>query len=325
MFVDELQVITLSNKNNMELRVINFGATITHLFVPDKKGEFVDVIVGLESPLDYCKEPYSKVKLYLGASIGRYAGRISKKGFKIDGKEYKIPHENGVHLHGGNGFDKKIWKIESVQDNAVLFSYESHHLEEGYPGNVSVTASFTLTNDNELIIEYKAQTDTPTPVNLTSHPYLNLNGKGSVLNHLLQINSTQHLETDECLIPTGKINDSINTVYDRNTAMKLFENNFNGFDDTFIVNKDKIKASVYDCESGIGLEILSNQPAMVVYTPKKFPDLPFKSNFAQITYPAICFEAQNYPDAPNNAHFPNAILYTNETYLNRTVFKFSTK
>lgn len=325
MLTNELQVITIRNKNKMELSVINYGATITNLFVPDRNGELVDVIVGLENPLDYYSEAYSKVKLYLGATIGRYAGRISKQGFKIEEKEYKIPHENGVHLHGGNGFDKKFWKIEKVEEDAVIFSYKSLHLEEGYPGNVWVTASFALTEQNKLIIEYKAQTDKPTPINLTSHPYLNLKGNGTVLDQVLHVNSSHYLETDEHLIPTGKIKDSKQTVYDRNKATKIKANNFSGFDDTFIVNEDKIKASLYDHESGIKLEILSNQPALVIYTPKKFPNLPFKSNYAQISYPAICFEAQNFPDAPNNDHFPNAVLWPNETYLNSTVFKFNTK
>lgn len=323
MEANPLQVITIENNNNMSLTIINFGATITNLWIPDKNGKRVDVIVGLVTPEAYTNESYLKKNLYLGASIGRYAGRISKGGFKIKENEYKIPHENGVHLHGGNGFDKKYWIVEKVEENAVLLSYQSQDLEEGYPGNVKVSVKYTLTNANELMIEYKAQTDAPTPVNLTSHAYFNLAGKDTVLNHELLINSHQYLEVDMQLVPTGQLIDTIDTVYDRSQKMKLKENNFNGFDTTFILNNEKINAVLYAPESGIELKIITNQPALVVYTPKQFPEAPFTSNFSQTTFPAICFEAQNYPDAPNNSHFPNAILRPNETYLNTTIFQFS--
>ncbi|NJM79674.1 MAG: galactose mutarotase, partial [Flavobacterium sp.] len=203
------------------LSIINYGATITNLFVPDRNGNLIDIIVGLKQPEDYIGKPYSKVKLYLGSSIGRYAGRISKGQFQIKTKTYKINHKDGVHLHGGKGFDERFWNIEELKENSVTMSYFSVHLEEGYPGNLKVYVKYELTDDNTLNINYTATSDEVTPVNLTSHPYLNLNGQGSVLAHELFINSNQYLEVDEKLLPTGKILDSKNTPFDRTNVVSI--------------------------------------------------------------------------------------------------------
>ena len=325
MVTNELRVVSIKNKNKMELSIINYGATITNLFVPDRNGNLIDIIVGLSDPKDYIDAPYSNVKLYLGASIGRYAGRISKGQFEVEGKVYKINHNEGVHLHGGKGFDERYWDVEEVKEDSVVLSYFSKHMEEGYPGNLKVLVKYEITENNCLNIEYTATTDESTPVNLTSHPYLNLNGEGSILQHELVINSKQYLEVDEKLLPTGKLKDSKNTQYDRSSKFKIEENNFSGFDDTFVLNDDKLKASLYAKESGILLNIYSNQPAMVVYTPKTFPILSFKKDYASTGFPAICFETQNFPDAPNISHFPNAILKPKSTFVNKTIFEFESK
>lgn len=321
--MNKLEVITIKNNNGMELKVSNYGCSIIGLKVLDNKNNFIDVVVGLESASNYIQEPYTNVQLYLGSSIGPYAGRISKGKFEIDGISYPLKNSDGVHLHGGEGFDKKYWSVKNTSDDLVTFAYTRNHLEEGYPGNLEVTATYELTNNNNLKITYKAKTDKATPVNLTSHPYINLNGKGTILDHELMINSDSHLEVDEKLIPTGRILDSLNTAFDYTQKSIINKQGFVGFDDTFVLNNKKTKASLTSKDSGISLNIFSNQPAMVIYTPKKFPSLPFKANNDSPAFPAICFEPQNFPDAPNNSHFPNSILKPNEEYVNEIIYEFS--
>ncbi|KAF2333708.1 aldose epimerase family protein [Flavobacterium daemonense] len=322
--MEKLEVITIKNNSALEMTISNFGATVIGLKVKNSEGEIYDVAAGLKEASNYLEAPYSNVKLFLGSSIGRYAGRISGGEFEIDDVVYKIENENGVHLHGGeNGFFKRFWSVKEVAADFVIFSYQSKHLEEGYPGNLDVEARFELTPKNEVKITYTATTDHATPVNLTSHVYINLNGKGSVLDHELQINSDFHLDVDSQLLPTGKLNKSEGTAFDRNEKDKIGREDFKGFDDTFVFNDKQLKASLSSSESGINMEIFSNQPAMVVYTPKEFPVLPFSNNSQYETFPAICFEPQNFPDAPNQKHFPNSILNVHETYVNEMVFAFT--
>ena len=304
--------------------VSNFGATIISLKVPNKNKTLTNVVVGLKRDVDYLTSPYIEVALYLGASIGRYAGRISKGKFEVDGIIYPVKNNNGVHLHGNIGFDKRYWKIEETLESSVTFTYFSPNDEEGYPGNLQVKVVFELTATNCLKITYTASTDASTPVNLTSHPYLNLNGTGTVLNHLLKINSVEHLAVDDLLLPTGNIVNSNGTQFDRKEKGPINRPDFKGFDDTFILENDMKKAELFSSLTGIGLSIYSNQPAMVVYTPKIFPELPFQNNYSNIDYPAICFEPQNYPDAPNNSHFPDSILNPGEEYCNEIIYEFTT-
>lgn len=322
--MDKLEVFAIRNINGMELEVSNYGATIMGLKVPNKDNLVTNVIVGLEQAEDYLSSPYIDIPLFLGCSIGRYAGRISKGKFEVEGKSYPISHDNGVHLHGGEGFDKKFWSLKKQTAESVLLTYVSPHLEEGYPGELEIEALFEITENNCLIVSYSATTDAPTPVNLTCHPYFNLNGIDSVLEHELWINSNQHLEVDEQLIPTGTIKDSKNTVFDYTEKSKINKENFVGFDDTFVLNQEHLKARLSSNETGITMNVYCCQPAMVVYTPKKFPDFPFKNKIKFPEFPAICFEPQNFPDAPNNDHFPNSILFPNELYSNKIVFEFST-
>lgn len=322
--MEKLEVITIKNNEALEMTISNFGATVIGLKVKNSIGEIFDVAAGLKEASNYLESPYSNVKLFLGNSIGRYAGRISKGEFMIDDSVYKIEHQDGVHLHGGeNGFFNRFWSVKEVKENRAVLTYHSKNLEEGYPGNLNVEAIFELTPKNEVKISYKATTDQATPVNLTSHVYLNLNGKGSVLDHELQINSDFYLEVDSQLIPTGKLNKSKGTSFDRNEKAKIKREDFKGFDDTFVFNDKQLKASLYSAESGINMDIYSNQPAMVVYTPEKFPNLPFSNDNQFGTFPAICFEPQNFPDAPNKKYFPNSILKPGETYLNEMIFAFT--
>lgn len=318
-----LEVFTLKNRNGMELQVSNFGATILGLKVLNKNKTVTNVIVGLDQAIDYLTVPYTDVPLFLGCSIGRYAGRISKGKFELEGKTYFLQNSNGVHLHGGNGFDKKFWSLKSQTANTVVLTYVSQHLEEGYPGTLEVEVFFEITENNCLIVSYSAITDEATPVNLTCHPYFNLDGENSILEHELWINSSKHLEVDEQLIPTGIILESKNTAFDYTNFSKINRTDFAGFDDTFILEKGHLKAKLNSSKTGITMNVYTNEPAIVIYTPKQFPELNFKNQLGEGAFPAICFEPQNFPDAPNNDHFPNSILHPDEVYSNKMVFEFS--
>lgn len=321
------KIISLVNKNNVKLEVSTIGATIVSLALPNRKGEFINVVVGLSGAEEYVKEAYVNEGLYLGATIGRCAGRISKKQVTIDGKTFPIHHTNGVHLHGGKeGFDKKIWKVEAISmgnSPSTTLSYVSKHLEEGYPGNLKVFATYTLTAENALKIQYKATTDTTTIVNLTNHSYFNLDGKGSILNHQLELNSDSYVDLDTDLIPTGKINSVLGTRFDYTNNYSIGKEGFTGLDDIFVLNDGNMKATLSSKKSGIKMKVYTNQPAVVVYTPPKFAALPFKKNAMYSDFPAICFETQKYPDAIHNQHFPSVILQPNEIYRNETIFQFS--
>ncbi|TXD84195.1 galactose mutarotase [Subsaximicrobium wynnwilliamsii] len=322
-----LKTAIITNRNGMELHVSNFGASILSLKVPNKNDGLTEVVVGLSSPLDYLKEDYLEQNRCLGSSIGRYAGRISKGGFTIDDTFYELSQRNGHHLHGGfKGFDKRYWHFEEVirdENPMMTLTYHSEDGEEGYPGNLQVSVSYQLTETNALIITYKATTDQPTHVNLTSHAYFNLNGEGSVLEHQLQVQSDRYLEVDEHTIPTGKELYSLETNRSRMELSKLGRDDFSGYDDTFILTAEEASTTLISEETGIKMTVGTNQPVLVIFTPKAFSNLSFKEGLTYTDYPAICFEAQNYPDAPNNIHFPSSLLLPSETYENRTVFGFT--
>jgi len=320
---EKLKTITISNDYGLELTVINYGATIQSLKVLDKNGKKVNVVVGLQNPEDYSKDCYQKHNVYLGCSIGRYAGRISGGSFSIADETFKVPTDNGIHLHGGNGFDKKFWFVDNISEDgtSITLSHKSKHLDQGYPGNLEVFVTYSL-NNSQLEISYTATTDRTTIVNLTNHSYFNLDGKSSILDHSLKINNTHHLEVDKKLIPTGKLLESENTRFDVSSKSIINSDHFIGFDDTFVLNKNIDHAAILSSEkTGIQMKVITNQPALVIYTKDRFPEIPLTSAYKE--YPAICFEAQNFPDAPNNHHFPSAILQPNEAYKNKTVFSFS--
>jgi len=320
-----IETIKIENTKGLELEVLNYGATIKSLKVPNKYGSKTNIVVGLKESDLYAQSSYKDEMLFLGSSIGRFAGRISCNPMTIENKKYDIPTVNGVHLHGGeNGFDKKYWNIGKVKNgksSSITLSYLSKHLEEGYPGNLKVEVKYELHKSNALRITYKATTDRATYVNLTSHAYFNLKGKDSILDHVLKINSAHHLGVNKDIVPTGEILDSENSRYDFSRKAIIGREDFIGFDDTFILKKDKAKAaSLTSKESGIKMEVYTNQPAVVVYTPREFPKSLFDSQYSR--YPAICFETQGFPDSPNNTNFPPAVLLPGKTYMNRSVFNF---
>ncbi len=312
----------------MQLRITNFAATVMSLEVPNTYGELTNVVVGFDSLYDYVEKSKTKESKFLGASIGRYAGRISNEKIIVNGVDYPLYNENGVHLHGGrNGFDEKVWDIDHIDEDelSISLSYLSEHLEEGYPGNLRVKVIYRLTNDNELKITYQAISDQDTVVNLTNHTYYNLEGCNTITNHVLKLNCSNYLEVDEKQLPTGVIKTVTDTKLDFLLPRKLDNLEEKGsIDDTLIFDAEKeAKATISAQESKIKMEVYTNQPAVVVYTPEKFPDWNFRKGVQYDKFPAICFETQNYPDAPNHNNFPLVFLKADALYENRSIFKFS--
>ncbi len=295
--------ITIKNKH-IELTILNYGAIIQKLLVKNKNGKLINVVVGNDNPIEYLNDD-----ICLGACVGRFAGRISSKGFELDDKNYPLYIENDCHLHGGKeGFAKKYWNIDEVGHDKqpyVKLSYRSPHMEEGYPGNLTAMVTYTLV-DNALCITHTAQTDETTVVNLTNHSYFKLDDEDSIDHYNLQLQCPEILETRENLVPTGKIISVKNTDYDFLMEKKIGKIRL---DTPFVVSSDTQKAArVYSEKSGIFMEVTTNQPAVVVLTSP--------------VVPALCFETQNYPDAPNNPSFPSSILLPGESYHNQAIFKF---
>lgn len=318
--MSKIEVVKLVNSNGMELHISNFGATIIGLNVPNKNNNLVNVVVSLKNPDDYINEQHP----FLGTSVGRYAGRISGGKFSVEGVEYPIYTEDSIHLHGGKvSFASRFWNIEEKSSNKVVLSIFSEDLDEGYPGNLTAKVCYELTDENEMKISYSATSDKSTPVNLTNHAYYNLDGEGAILNHELLINSTDTLEVSSQLIPSGKLIPTKGNRFDRRAFEKIGREDFIGFDDAFVLAEEVLKAKLVSGKSGIKMEVFSNQPACVVYTPVELGDLPFKNDAKFSKFSSICFETQNYPDAPNNENFPTSILHPGEEYLNESTFKFS--
>ncbi len=286
------------------LIVLNYGAIIQKLLVKDKDGNSKNVVMGFNSPNDYLKDTS-----FLGACIGRFAGRISNGGFEIDRETYPLHNQKGVHLHGGKeGFGRKYWKIEEVHhgyEPYVTLTYESKHLEEGYPGNLKAAVTYKLIN-NALIITHQATTDRTTIVNLTNHSYFKLDDAPTVKHWNLTLNCKEMVELGNNLLPTGNICSITNTPYDF-IQNKQIEDPF--LDTPFVIDQTAdVAAKIFSKKSGISMEVQTNQPVVVVYTPRDFA--------------AICFETQHYPDAPNQKNFPNSILKPSEHYKNESSFVF---
>jgi aldose 1-epimerase len=307
------------------MEVTNYGATLMRLQVPNAKGKLIDVVVGLPKAEDYASKKYQALQFCLGATIGRYAGRISSGGFRLNDNFYAL--EDDITLHGGrNSFDKQWWKVEEINKSEtpfVLFSLESKADNNGFPGNLKVFAKFQLI-ENSLRIRYSATTDSPTVINLTNHSYFNLEGKGSVKANTLYVNSDQLLETDERLVPTGRFLTVKDTPFDYKNPKPLHFDGHYGLDTPFVLNKGDVKASLFSETSGIEMQVMTNQPAMVLFTPQDLPEMGLRDNDTFTQYPAICFECQNFPDAPNQPHFLSSVLLPGKTYVNEIGYSFTT-
>jgi aldose 1-epimerase len=333
----EGEVLTLKNKNGLEMTVTNFGGRIITLKVPDKNGKLGDIVLGHDTPRDYIGgHPH------FGALIGRYANRISKGNLPIGNQHYQLPINNGAnHLHGGTGFSHRNWRLTPLEINhetALLLEYWSPDGEDGYPGNVQAKVTYVLSNNNEWIIDYEATTDRPTVVNLTQHNFYNLAGEGNgdILNHHLMINADRITPVDEGLIPTGELRQVEGTPFDfrkfvtigaridQNDEQLYFGR---GYDHNWVLNKKGSElshaATAIDPDSKRKMEVWTTEPGMQLYT-GNFLDSTDKGKSGK-TYPfrsAFCLETQHFPDSPNHPEFPSTLLLPGERYHQQTVFKF---
>jgi aldose 1-epimerase len=332
-----IDLYVLTNSKGAVAKVTNYGAILTELHVPDRNGKMADVVLGFDNLKDYLA-PHP----FFGANAGRVANRIAKGKFTLDGKQYTLATNNGPnHLHGGKkGFDKVVWKAEEVKSShgpAVRFSYTSPDGEEGYPGNLHATITYTLTNDNGFQVDYTATTDKATPVNLAHHSYFNLAGAGhgDILGHVLQLNADRYTPTDDTLIPTGKIEPVKGTPYDFTTPTPIgkhigeLKTDPVGYDVNYVLNAGQTKtphvaAIVKEPKSGRVMTVLTTEPGVQFYT-GNFLDGSNKGKGGAVykKHYGFCLEAQHFPDSVNQPDFPSVILRPGETYKQTTIYKFS--
>ncbi len=333
----EVILYELLNTNGLRATVMDYGAILVALEVPDRNGKLADINLGFDE-----LEPYIKRNPLFGAVVGRYANRIENASFTIDGIEYKITRNSGKnHIHGGNQkrFDKVMWKGEGFQTAegaGVRLAYLSRDGDEGFPGDLNCTITYTLTNKNELKINYQATTDKSTVVNLTNHSYFNLAGAGSgdVLGHEMMINADFYTPGDKALIPTGEILSIKNTPLDF-TEPKTIGSRIEqltetrGYDHNYVLkNSDgslTLAARVYEPGSGRIMEVYTTEPGVQLYTANGMRDVQGKGGKVYQNHFGYCLETQHFPDSPNKPHFPSPVLRPGEKYDTTTVFKFSTK
>lgn len=323
----------LTNANGMQVGIINYGGTVTHMMVPDKDKQIGDVVLGFDSLAGYLQ----KTNPYFGCLVGRYGNRIAKGKFTLDGKNYQLTlNNNGNTLHGGvRGLDKVLWEAKPSSDSSLTLTYTSKDGDQGFPGNLKAEVVYTLTSDNALQIAYTATTDKPTPVNLTNHSYFNLStGKEStILNHEVMINASKYTAVDTLLIPTGQLPDVKGTAFDFTSAKmigKEIASVQGGYDHNWVLNRkgndlEKV-ASAYDTLSGRLMEVYTTEPGLQFYT-GNFLDSTLRGKYGWVyaKHAAFCMETQHFPDGPNQPSFPNTILKPGETYKSVTRYKFSIK
>ncbi|HMO60882.1 MAG TPA: aldose epimerase family protein [Ferruginibacter sp.] len=321
---------TLTNANGVQVKITNYGGIVTSWIIPDKNSKPGNIVLGFDSLSNYLAQPP-----YFGAIIGRYGNRIAKGKFAIEGNSYTLAANNGVnHLHGGNkGFDKVVWEAAPAVDSTATLTlhYLSKDGEEGYPGNLDVTVVYTLTNSNELLIEYTAQTDKPTIVNLTNHSYFNLTGdiSNTILNHTLQINADKYTPVDKGLIPTGELKGVQNTPFDflqPHTIGERIAKVDGGYDHNFVLSrasKDmELVAALSDSLSGRKLEVYTTEPGLQFYSGNFLDGTIKTSNGKSINkYAGLCLETQHFPDSPNQPAFPSTVLKPGEKYHTVTKYK----
>ncbi len=340
---DSIKRYTLKNIHGVTVKITNYGAIITSILVPDRNGDFDDIALGY----DHLKNYINAVdKPYFGAIVGRYGNRIAKGQFSIDGETYELATNNGEnHLHGGIiGFDKVVWDATPIGGSdwsGLELSYLAKDGEEGYPGNLQVTVTYRLNNENQLSVDYRATTDKPTPVNLTQHTYFNLQGEGNgtILDHELMLAASHYTPVNEDLIPTGEIAPVADTPFDF-TESKPIGRDIDqdhaqlryglGYDHNFVLDREdepglQLAARVDEPTSGRVLEIHTEEPGIQFYS-GNFLDgqLTGKSDRPYVHRGGFCLETQHFPDSPNRPEFPSTILHPGETYQTKTVFTFST-
>ncbi len=341
-----VELYTLRNRHGMEAKIMTYGGIVTSLKVPDKNGKLDDVVLGFDSLDGYVADSYVKSCPYFGALIGRYGNRIANGKFTLEGNTYTLATNNGPNtLHGGlKGYDKVVWTAKpsvGVDGPVLSLAYVSPDGEEHFPGNLLVTANYSLTEDNALKLEFAATTDRPTVVNLTHHSYFNLRGSGDILSHVVYINADRFTPVDSTLIPTGELRPVAGTPFDFTTptpiGLHINDTNYeqiklgNGYDHNFVLNKQQpgaltLAARVYEPVSGRTLEVWTTEPGTQFYT-GNFLDgsITGKNGRVYEFRNGFCFEPQHFPDSPNHPEFPTTELKAGEKYQNTIIYKFGVK
>lgn len=331
-----VELYTLVNANGLKAKIINYGAILVSLEVPDRNGKLADVTLGYNSLDDYLKRGG-----LFGAVVGRYANRIGGAKFVLNGVEYPLaPNNRPNHIHGGKkGFDKVVWRFEDLRGDgseaAVKLSYVSQDGEEGYPGNLACSVTYTLTKNNELKISYEAETDKTTVVNLTNHSYFNLagHGMGDVLDHVLTLNADKYTVFDDALIPTGEIRSVKGTPFDFTTPTRIGARIAEvgaGYDQNYVLNggggSPGFCARVQEPTSGRVMEVYTTEPGVQFYTGNWLnSSVTGKGGKVYGEHGGFCLETQHYPDSPNKPNFPTVVLNPGQKFASVTVFKFSTQ
>ena len=330
-------VFTLTNRQGMQVKVLDFGAIISAIQVPDRDGTVADVVLGFER-----LEPYLANSAFLGAVIGRYGNRIAEGRFLLDGKDYQLAVNNAPnHLHGGNqGFHQVMWRAAPfTKDDAVgiTFTRSSPDGEDGYPGKLDVTLTYELDDDNALSLRYHAVTDQATPINLTNHSYFNLAGQGTILGHEVMIDADRYLPVDAGSIPTGELAEVAGTPFDLRQSTVIGDSIDlpheqlrigRGYDHNFVLNQKpghrlSLAAMVRDPVSGRVMQVYTQEPGVQFYS-GNFLDGSQHGKQGPIPYRgALCLETQHFPDSPNQSHFPDTILRPGQVYQTHTVYRFS--
>lgn len=329
------------NDNQMKVKIINYGAIVVSIEVPDKNGKINDVVLGYDSIDGYVQDPS-----YFGAIVGRVGNRISKGKFSLDGKDYALAiNNNENHLHGGiEGFNKKVWTPEITELNglpALKLTYLSPDGEEGYPGNLNLEVTYTISNKNELIIDYFGTTDKATILNPTNHSYFNLSGEGNgdILDHVLKINADYFTPVDKGLIPLGNHESVLGTPMDFLNPKKIGERINNddnqlkvglGYDHNWVFNNWdgtlKLGVTLFEPESGRFMEVFTTEPGVQFYSGNFLDGTNIGKNQKAYQYrSALCLETDHFPDSQNNSNFPSVVLRPGEEYKQKTIYQFSTK
>ena len=336
----QTNLYVLKNHNGMTAAIINYGGRLVSLMVPDKNGKMRDVVVGFKSVQDYI----NSTEPYFGATIGRFGNRIAKGRFTLDGKQYTLFTNNGANtLHGGKkGYQAVVWDAKQLNDSSLELTYLSKDMEEGFPGNLNVKVTYSLTADNGFKCEYEARTDKKTVVNLTNHAFFNLNGEGSgeILNHTVQIYADKYNPVDTGLIPSGKLAPVAGTPFDFTKATTIGARindsseqlkNGKGYDHNFILNGTKVNglnhaATVTGDKSGIGMNVYTQEPGLQFYSGNFMQSKnTFKSGTRDDFRTAFAMETQHFPDSPNQPSFPSTVLKPGDVYKTTSVYVFSVK
>lgn len=334
----QTNLYTLTNESGMEVSITNYGGALVAIMVPDKDGKMANVIQGHDNIQDCMSSP----EPFLSTLIGRYGNRICKGKFTMNDKEYSLAVNNGPnHLHGGpTGFHARVWDAEQINGHELVLRYISAYYEEGFPGELNMTVKYSLTDDNELVIDYRGTTNKKTVVNMTSHGFFSLAGIAtptpSAMNVICQINADFFIPIDENSIPTGEILKVEGTPFDFRTPTPVGERidadcpqikNGAGYDHCFVLNKREVgelsfAAKIVEPDSGRTMEVYTTEPGVQFYSDNWADGYKgqFGATFGRRS--ALCFEAQHFPDSPNRAHFPSVILRPGEVYKQKTIYKF---